>query len=193
MYEYLNVMLISPNEIKGTNYTNSNLDDALLGATIRNAQSVYLKEVIGKALLERLQSLVYGKITESGASIDDEEFAIYKELLDIYVSPYLAAKTQALLTVPVSFKLRNMGVVQDSDTNVASVGMSTVKELNRWFETEVAHCATDISFFLCQHKSEFEELNGCDSCCCGNDMPRLGYRYNPVPLNLGIKGNNCCR
>lgn len=188
-FDYLNVMLISPNEVKGSNYINNNLDDDLLGSTIRNAQSVYLREVIGKALLERLQSLVYGKITESGASIDDEEFAIYKELLDIYVSPYLAAKTQALLTVPVSFKLRNMGVVQDSDTNVASVGMSTVKEMNRWLETEVAHCATDISMFLCQHKSEFEELN----CKCGGKNPPLGAKYVNIGLNLTTKGNNCCR
>lgn len=186
-----NTMLVSPDDVKGATYTNYNVDDALVGPTIREAQEIHLQSIIGSNLFYRLQALVFNQIMGNTDAIDDEENAEYKTLLDEYIQPYLVNKAQALLCVPASFKLRNLGVTKTSDDNIQQVTLKEVMAVQRRFNEMAAKYATYLSKYLCAHKEDFEEL-GQSECGCGLFVPPvLGKTFVHNGLVLGSTKNGC--
>ncbi len=182
---------ISPDDIKGSSYVNYNLSDDLLGKAIRETQEVHLQAIIGSNLYYRLQELVFNAIQDSGDTIDDEGFEAYKELLDDYVQPYLEEKTQAVLCVPATYKLRNFGVAKNSDTNIESPSLRDVMALQKRFNTSSAKYATRLSMWLCANKDAFPELSE-TSCGCGIFVPAvLGKKFVATGLVLGDTRNKC--
>lgn len=182
---------ISPDDIKGSSYVNYNLSDDLLGKAIRETQEVHLQAIIGSNLYYRLQELVFNAIQDSGDTIDDEGFEAYKELLDDYVQPYLEEKTQAVLCVPATYKLRNFGVAKNSDTNIESPSLRDVMALQKRFNTSSAKYATRLSMWLCANKNAFPELSE-TSCGCGIFVPAvLGKKFVATGLVLGDTRNKC--
>lgn len=155
----MNTMLVSPKMVKQSGELNLNCDDAQIGAAIRTAQNVYLVDVLGKDLVEHLQELVYNKITSHSNSIDDEANIAYKTLLDDYVVDSLIYKTVIDLAIRASLKIRNMGTVQNSDTNVQASSLDDIKYLQNYVETMYNHTLNRMMDFLCQNKSAIPESN----------------------------------
>lgn len=184
-------MLTSPDDCKAASYINYNVDDALLGASIRETQEIHLQSIIGSNLLHRLQELVYNAIQDDEDTIDDDANGLYKELLDNYVQPYLNVKTQAALCLPVSLKLRNYGVAKNSDTNIQSTSVREIMAAQNRYNTMAAKYATAISKFLCVHRDDFPELNETD-CGCGVFVPAIiGKTFVETGLVLGDTKNKC--
>ncbi len=182
---------ISPDDIKGSSYVNYNLSDDLLGKAIRETQDIHLQAIIGSNLYYRLQELVFNAIQDSGETIDDEGFEAYKELLEGYVQPYLEEKTQAVLCVPATYKLRNFGVAKNSDTNIESPSLRDVMALQKRFNTSSAKYATRLSMWLCANKDAFPELSE-TTCGCGIFVPAvLGKKFVATGLVLGGTRNKC--
>ncbi len=158
MTDYKNTMLVSPKVVKQSGELNLNCDDSQIGASIRTAQNVYMVDVLGSALIERLQELVYRKIQgESGDTIDSEENIAYKTLLDDYLTEALTYKTVIDLCMRSTFKVRNMGVVQNTDTNVLSANIDDIKHLQNYIETMYNHSLNRMAEFLCQNKEAIPE------------------------------------
>lgn len=150
-----------------------------------------MQAIIGSNLYYRLQELVFNAIQDSGDTIDDEGFEAYKELLDDYVQPYLEEKTQAVLCVPATYKLRNFGVAKNSDTNIESPSLRDVMALQKRFNTSSAKYATRLSMWLCANKDAFPELSE-TSCGCGIFVPAvLGKKFVATGLVLGDTRNKC--
>ena len=95
----LDVMLISPDTIKAMGEIDQNVDDGVIGASIRAAQNIYVQTVIGTNLLNRLQELVYNAITGEGESINDPQNAHYKALLDHYLRDVIAYKVASEIAI----------------------------------------------------------------------------------------------
>lgn len=157
MENYKKTMLISPNKVKESGKLNVNVDDKAIGASIRTAQEVYLVDVIGTDLVEKLQELVYNKIVGSGSSIDDVENIAYKTLLDEYVTEALQEKTVIDLCIRLSYKVRNMGVMKNSDTNAMYSDIDDIKYVQNYLETEYCHTLNRMTEFLCKNKAAFPE------------------------------------
>ena len=190
--EIYQIMLVSPNEVKAGGYVTNDVTDGTIGASIREAQDIHLKAIIGSRLLERIQELVYNKMKGLEDNIDDDVNSAYKYLLDRYIGDYLVPKTTSLLCVPISLKLRNMGVVQNSDTNVNRSNVDDIFVLQHRFETIACRKATELSMYLCANKDAFPELSE-NSCNCGGFVPpMLGKRFVNVPLNLDNDKITCC-
>lgn len=171
MNEYKNVMLIAPDEVKAQSDLNYNVDDTVIGASIRVSQNVYLRDIIGTDLLEKEQELVWNAITGSGSSIDDEENLAYKTLLDDYITPALAYKVASEICTRISLKIRNMGVVKNSDTNVNSVELSDIIYLKDTYDTYFNDVLNRMAEFICSNRDAFPENNF--NCGCG-DTPKYG-------------------
>lgn len=192
MDEKKKVMLVSPDEVKSATYINYNVDDGVIGASIREGQEIHLQEIIGSNLLYRLQELVYAEIKGQLDGINAEENEIYKTLLDEYVEPYLVNKVQALICVPISFKVRNLGVVKNGDTNTNAPTLQEVMAVQKRYNSMAARYATYLSKFLCIHKDELPELTEGASCGCGNFVPpMIGKTFVESGLVLGSTRNNC--
>lgn len=191
MEEYKKTLLTDPMSVKAVSLISNNVDDTVIGATIRSTQKLYLQEIIGSELFGKLQQLVYATISGEHPSIDDPESEAYATLLDEYVEPYLIAKTQSEILIPITFKIRNIGVSTDSDTNVNSSILSEVKYLKRYYDSLANEDASRLSKFLCANKSDYPELEvKCD--CGGFVAPRIGKNYGRTGLWLGEDDTKCC-
>ena len=179
MQNYLNTMLISPKIVKQSGELNLNCDDAQIGASIRTAQNVYLTDVIGADLVHRIQELVYNKIKGSGSTIDDQENIAYKTLLEDYIQDSLVYKTVIDLCMRASLKVRNMGVVQNSDTNVMAANIDDIKHLQNYVETMYNHSLNRMAEFICANKDAYPESKIKCGPCGGNN------RYANINLWLG--------
>lgn len=187
-----NVMLTSPNAIKASSYLNSNVDDGTVGAAIREAQTVHLQSIIGSELLYKLQELVYNGIKGYEDTIDDDNNECYKALLDLYVAPYLEAKSEAVLVLLVSYKTRNLGVIHASDTNLNAPSINDVLLVQQRYNGVAAKYATALSKYLCQNKPCFPELTSSGCNCTPYVAPQIGKTFVHTGLWLGGKGNLCC-
>lgn len=185
------VLLEAPDDIKGATYLDNNVDDKKIGAAIKETQESFLVKITGTNLYRRLQELVYNAIEELPDNIDSPENEVYKELLDDYVQPYLEAKVQAVLPLPMTFKTRNMGVSKADDDNVRSAGVDEIAFVQRRYDTIADQRATNLSFYLCNNKESYPELSQPD-CHCGLFYPPLlGKRFSNTPLWLGNINNSC--
>lgn len=159
------IMLVSPDYIKSTAEINYNSDDSVVGGAIRSSHR-FLRDIIGTALLEKIQSLVKAKIEGSaGTTIDSEEAVAYKTLLSEYIQPYLSYKTVELLCSRQAYKLRNFGLVKNASTNINPAELSEILWVKE--EKDVLGCdaANRMMEFVCQNKDAYPEANV--KCGCG--------------------------
>ena len=192
MNNFRNTLLISVKELKsnGTLFSN-NVDDGYLNSTIITCQEVYLEQVTGTALYHKLQELVYNQITGQEDGIYAPGNEAYKDLLEEMVKPYLKARATVDILYPVSYKIRNMGVMKSSDTNLQNADMSDIKYLEKQYLTYVAEYEQRLSKYLCANKEKFEELSS--DVPEYFDQPSLGKDYaNESGLWLGSKKNKNC-
>ena len=165
MTEYKNVMLISPDEVKSQGDINYNVDDSFIGSSIRVSQQIYLRDIIGDALLEKLQVLVYNAIEELPDNIDDNENIAYKTLLDDYIVPFLTYKVSYEICTRISLKIRNMGIIKNYDTNQQQAELADVLYLQQTNDTYANDAANRMTKFICSEKAAYPESDfvcGCD-------------------------------
>lgn len=183
--EYRNTLLISAKELKNANTLfSTNIDDSYLSSTIVTVQEVYLEGITGTALYHRLQELVYNQISgnEDGIfSVGNEDYA---DLLQEYIKPYLKARATVDILYPISYKIRNAGLVRSSDTNIQPVDMSDIKYLEKQYNTYTSNYEQRLSEYLCDNKDKFEELKA--DVPSYFEQPSLGKDYaNETGLYLG--------
>lgn len=165
MAEYKNTMLISPKKVKESGELSMNCDDTMIGASIRTAQKVYMVDILGAETIDRLQELVWNKIKGLPDNIDDPENVPYKTLLDDYLTDAMIYKTIIDLCIRSTFKIRNMGVIQNADTNVLSVNIDDVKFLQSYIETMYNHSLNRMADFICSNEGAFPQCKiKCGSC-----------------------------
>ena len=192
MNNFRNTLLISVKELKsnGTLFSN-NVDDGYLNSTIITCQEVYLEQVTGTALYHKLQELVYNQITGQEDGIYAPGNEAYKELLEEMVKPYLKARATVDVMYPIAYKIRNAGVMRNSDTNLQPADMNDIKYLEKQYLTYVAEYEQRLSKYLCDNKELFPELEA--DVPAYFDKPNLGKDYaNECGLWLGSKKNNSC-
>ena len=190
--EYRNTLLISAKELKNANtLISNNVDDNYLSSTIITCQEVYLEQITGTALYHRLQELVYNQITNAPDALNDAENKDYKILLEDMIKPYLKARATVDVLYPITYKIRNMGVMKNSDTNLQPADMNDIKYLEKQYNTYVAEYEQRLSKYLCANKEKFEELAA--DVPAYFDQPSLGKDYaNESGLWLGSKKNKAC-
>ena len=185
-------LLISAKELKNNGtIISGNIDDNYLSSTIVTCQEVYLEQITGTALYHKLQMLVYNQITGQEDGIYSPGNEDYRELLEEMVKPYLKARATVDILYPVSYKIRNMGVMKSSDTNLQNADMSDIKYLEKQYLTYVAEYEQRLSKYLCDNKELFPELEA--DVPSYFDKPNAGKNYaNECGLWLGSKKNNSC-
>ena len=190
--EYRNTLLISAKELKNANtLISNNLDDNYLSSTIVTCQEVYLEQITGTALYHRLQQLVYNQITGAPDALNDVENREYKILLEDMVKPFLKARALVDVLYNAAFKIRNMGVMKSSDTNLQNADMSDIKYLEKQYLTYVDEYSQRLSKYLCANKELFVELSA--DIPAYFDEPSLGKEYaNDGGLWLGSKKKKSC-
>lgn len=156
MEDYRRTLLIDPSEIKDTTLISFNLEESYLKYTTLTDQNIYLAEITGDALYRRLQEILFNTINEMPDGLDDNP--AYADLLEECVKPFLSARITVDILWNMAFKIRNMGVVQNSDTNMMPMSLTDVRELQKQYQTYVDAAADTMSKYLCANADIFPEL-----------------------------------
>lgn len=184
-----NVMLISPVDVKAESTVNFNVSDEILGATIRNVQNVYLEEIIGTHLLERYQQIIFNTISKKDDNIESPENEVYADLYYGYIKPFCVAKTVVEVITPLLFKLRNVGLTKNTDTNVETASLSEMRHNLYYYETMAATYATRLSKTMGSVKDEIMELDECNHD--GDMKPQINKDFVNNGIWLGGNDNKC--
>lgn len=179
MTDFRNVMLISPQKVKTWGVINLNVNESEIGNAIRISQEIYLRDIVGTDLVERVQELVYNKIQGLPDTIDDEANEAYKVLLDDYLTPVLVYRAAVELCTLMTLKIRNMGVVKNNDTNVQATSAGDVKYMSEYYSTFFNDKVNRLMDFLCGNKEAFDEVP--EGFCTCSSKPR----YSRTGLWLG--------
>lgn len=160
-------MLISPAKVKEYAVINLNVNESEMGNAIRISQSIYLRDVIGSDLIEHVQQLIYNKIKGQPDDIDSPENEQYKVLLKEYLTPVLVYRTAVELATIETLKIRNAGVVKNSDTNVQPASANEVAHIGEYYDTFFNDALNRLMDFLCENKGAFAEIDD-DFCTCSS-------------------------
>lgn len=164
------VLLVSEATLKKNSIINNNVDGMYILPAIEYAQDSGLQPLIGTKLYNKLMDLVAdGSI--SGATV-------YKFLLDEYITPYLVNKVTADIQIPLSFKLRNQGVVQQTGENTYVPSMKDTQYVIQHYQNQADFYGNRMSDYLRANRLTYPEYCSIDSCA---DMPS-----NPDAYNTGI-------
>lgn len=173
-----NVLFCSEDYIK----SNSSLSDNMFGKNLlpalRESQDLYLQQIIGSSLYNKLIKLV------DENTIGDDEYVLYKDLLDNYVRPYLLYKTLVQLLPVINAKIVNFGSSQSSDEHLVNLSQGDVVVLEGHFETSAD--------FYCRRLQEYI-LNNCDSlgvdaCTCEGIRSNLNNAATTGIFLGGVRG-----
>lgn len=149
------ILLTSETFVKSVSSISDNIAGKYLRPSIREAQDIQFRRVVGDALLAKLKTLV------SENHINDPENEAYKNLLDRsqYVIAYYAIVE---LCQKVAYKVANAGVVKTSDENVQQadrVDLASVREYN---QAKGDSAVLDLQEFILQNRASYPELSDAD-------------------------------
>lgn len=161
------VLLISEKTLKQNSVINNNVDGMYILPAIEYAQDAGLQSLIGTQLYNKLMDLVAdGSIT--GATD-------YKYLLDEYVEPYMVNKVTADIQIPLAFKMRNQGVVQQTGENTYVPSLKDMQYVVQNYENKANFYGQRMSDYLHANHTKYPEYCKIESCA---DMPSDRGAYN---------------
>lgn len=152
----MEILLSNERFIKQTTGISDNVAGKYILPSLREAQEVGLKGILGSVLLERLKSLV------SDGGIDDKDNVMYKELLD-RSQYYLAYSTVVEVCMKVSYKVGNFGVVKTTDEHVESASPEEIAKMMYYYQSKADGLCHELQGWILDNSDAFPEL---DECSC---------------------------
>lgn len=183
MAEYL---LTSETFVKSVSNISDNLAGKYVLPSIREAQEVSLKSILGSCLLNKLKDLGLS------GDLNKPENAQYKDLVD-RCQYYLAYTAIVEITNKVSYKIGNFGVAKSNDENLSVVTQDEIGKMQYYYQSKADFCALELQQWLLENKTYFPELN---DCTCQKIRSNL-YSAATCGLWLGgprgkiIRSNDC--
>lgn len=166
------VRLITITELKQDGFINRNLEDEYLYSAIDEAQDIFLRESLGDSLYETLQNMVNAESVEG----------IYETLLNSYIKIFLKYKVLALLCVPLTYKIRNIGVAQQFSNEVNTTSLEDTKYLQNYYEDKADFYNNRLTKFLEKNVNNIPEFR----CTC-NQITQPNTVHPVCGIYLGGK------
>lgn len=149
------ILLSSEKFIKSVTSVSDNLAGKYILPSLREAQEVGLREILGDCLLERMK-----EIAQLPGGWDDPDNAVYKELLE-KVQYYLAYETIVQVTYKVSYKVGNFGVAKSNDENLQVATQEEIAKQQYYYRSKADFYCLDLQKWLLDNKAGLPELKAC--------------------------------
>lgn len=149
------ILLSSEAFVKSVTSVSDNLSGKYILPSLREAQEINLKGILGDSLLAKLKALVRDN------AIDKPENSHYKELID-RCQYFLAYVTIVEVTNKTSFKVGNFGVTKSTDENLQIASQDEIVKMQYYYQTKADSCCYDLQTWLVDNRTSFPELNDCD-------------------------------
>ena len=145
------IFLINENVLKSETILNDNVGSEFIRPAIEASQDIYLQQLIGTELLEKLYNLV---VTNN---IQEDKNSHYKTLIDEYITNYLKYKVLAEITIPLAYKYRSVGVVQSNGENYSNSQMKDATLVQNHYELRATFYAERLSKYLNTNSNLYPE------------------------------------
>ena len=146
------ILLTSAVFVKEVSSISDNIAGKYLLPSMREAQEIGLKGILGDALLAKCKTLV------KEGRIGNANNAAYKELVD-RCQYYLAYQSIVEMTNKVNYKLTNFGVAKTTDENIQAASQDEVFKLQYYYQSKADACCLDIQNFILEHRADYPEVN----------------------------------
>ena len=151
----MEVLLCSEKFIKEVTSISDNLYGKYILPSLREAQDIGLRGILGDCLLERLRQLVAdGTLTEEGNGM-------YHALVN-RCQYYLAYMTVVEVLNKASFKVGNFGVSRATDEHLQAAGHDDIARQGYYWQSKADACCWQLQQWLLDNREAFPELNDCD-------------------------------
>lgn len=171
------VLLISEETLKTYSLVNDNIDGKYLLPAIQTAQDIDLETLIGKALLDKLCSLV-----EDGSIVNNTK---YRTLLDDYITPYLVWQVMSNLQLGINYKLSNSGVITNDDERKSRLEYKNNQLLQAQYKHYADSYAIKLKDYLCS--GDYPEYHQCVNHSHAEDVELCGIYLGDININRGYK------
>lgn len=171
------VLLISEETLKTYSLVNDNIDGKYLLPAIQTAQDIDLETLIGKALLDKLCSLV-----EDGSIVNNTK---YRTLLDDYITPYLVWQVMSNLQLGINYKLSNSGVITNDDERKSKLDYRNNQLLQEQYKHYADSYAIKLKDYLCS--GDYPEYHQCVNHSHAEDIELCGIYLGDININRGYK------
>ena len=150
------ILLSSEAFVKSVTSASDNLSGKYILPSLREAQEIGLRGILGDDLLAKLKDLI------KNGTLETESGGMYKTLVD-HCQYYLAYKTIVEVTNKVSYKIGNFGVTKTSDENLQVASQDEIAKMQYYYQSKADACCLDLQNFLLEHRKDYPELteNSC--------------------------------
>ena len=161
-----NILLISEKTIKENSLVSNNVDGKYIQNAIRTAQDISLQPIIGQKLFERLcEGVSEQNLTE-----------LETELISTYIQPVLLNAVMSDLVLQLTYKFRNLGIVQTTDANIMIPSLNELQYIREDYNMKAAFYMNRLSDFLEANCTKFKQYPGCE---CGKlKANKKAYKMN---------------
>lgn len=150
------ILLSSESFVKSVTSASDNLSGKYILPSLREAQEVGLKGILGDDLLAKVKGLI------ASGDLETEADGVYKTLVD-HCQYYLAYMTIVEVTNKVSYKIGNFGVAKSNDENLQVATQGEIAKMQYYYQSKADACCLDLQNFLLEHRADYPELS---DCCC---------------------------
>ena len=157
------ILLSSEKFIKEVTSVSDNLSGKYILPSLREAQEIGLKGILGDKLLAKLKSLIKNNTLET------ESDGVYKTLVD-NCQYYLAYETLVEVTNKVSYKIGNFGVTKTQDENLQVATQDEIAKMQVYYQSKADACCLNLQNFLLENRADYPELT---ECCCNKIKSNL--------------------
>lgn len=150
------ILLSSEAFVKSVTSASDNLSGKYILPSLREAQEIGLRGILGDELLAKLKDLI------KAGTLETESDGVYKILVD-RCQYYLAYMTIVEVTNKVSYKVGNFGVTKTQDENLQVASQDEIGKMQFYYQSKADACCLELQNFLLEHRKDYPELTEC-SC-----------------------------
>src|SRR5210317_1075018 len=139
------VYFISTQYLRDNSPINENVDPKLLKAAIKEAQEIYIRDVIGSGIYDELQDQAYnGTLTADNTT-----------LLDSYIAPCLKYYTLVESMMPLTFKFLNKTVASRNSENATPVTTDELTMIEKRYRDKAEYYADRLRAHLKEYPEKY--------------------------------------
>ena len=169
------ILLTSEVFVKSVSNISDNVAGKFILPSIREAQEIKLKSILGSCLLSALKTM------GANGTLDAAGNERYKELVD-QCQYFLAYSAIVELLPKISYKIGNFGVSKSTDENLQVATEDEIAKQGFYYQSKADFYALELQKWLLENKSDFPEL---DSCQCNKIRSNL---YSAATCGLWLGG-----
>lgn len=182
------ILLSSETFIKSVSNISDNVAGKYILPSLREAQEINLRSILGDCLLSKCKELVKDK------AIGNEGNEPYKDLVD-KCQYFLAYQTIVNVANVVTYKVGNFGVAKSTDENLYVADADELSRQQFYYQSKADAYCLDLQGWIYERRESFPELRECD---CARIKSNL-YSAASSGLWLGgprgrrITKGGCCK